>query len=229
MQKFQKAVAAATLFGAVAAHAATSTYVFTGVMLDGYGFDGQTVSGELDVDTSYYTHTDGDGATWAQGYGDNSAGPGMFHAKLTLSGGFSMTLGGPTVQYPTAETYVYKNDAGMDQFIVDGGTEIDSSSVGFLQLRTTDHAGDPSLMFPGASASDLSFDQRVRFNTGESTDIGYFYDAVIDGALQSGQFMLTSVTGTGVTTAVPEPSSLGLLLAGLAATCATGLRRRAKA
>lgn len=226
MQSIKKAgITGMMLFGALAAHAATSTYDFTGVMLDGYGFDGQTVSGSLTVDTALYTHTAGDGTSWAQGYGENSAGAGLVHATISLSGGFAMTLGGPTVRFPTAETYVYKNSAGMDQFIVDGGAELNSATNGFIQLRTTDHAGDPSLMFPGAAPGDLAFDQRVRFNTGGSYDVGYFYIGNARGALHAGDFRLTSVSGSGVASAVPEPGSIALLLAGLAVTGAAASRR----
>lgn len=214
------------LFGACGAHASASTYTFAGAMLDGYGFNGQTVSGSLTVDTGLYTHTTGDSSSWAQGYGENSAGPGLFHGTISLSGGFSMTLGSPAVKFPTAETYVYKNSAGMDQFIVDGGAELDSTTTGFIQLRTTDHSGDPSLMFPDTSPSDLSFDQRVRFNTAGSYDVGYFYLGNAGGAIHFGDFMLTSVSGSGVAAAVPEPDSLVLLLAGLVAICTAASRRR---
>ncbi|MET0382810.1 MAG: hypothetical protein ABW032_05250 [Burkholderiaceae bacterium] len=69
------AAAAAILFGAAAAHAAPLTYEFTGVMMSGFGFDGQAVAGALTVDPSLYSGFAGDGSTWAQGYGENSAGP----------------------------------------------------------------------------------------------------------------------------------------------------------
>jgi len=221
------AITAAMLFSSAAIHAASLTYNFEGVMLDGYGFDGQTVLGSLTVDTGLYSHTVGDGSTWAQGYGENSAGPGLFHATISLSGGLSMVLGGPAVQFPTAETYVYKNHSGMDQFIVDGGAEVDSTTMGFIQLRTTDYAGDPSQMFPDASPADLSFDQRVRFNTATSYDVGYFYLGNGTDA-NFGNFRLTTVTGSGVVTAVPEPTSVALLLAGLAAISVATSRKRAK-
>ncbi|HEX7640564.1 MAG TPA: PEP-CTERM sorting domain-containing protein [Burkholderiaceae bacterium] len=227
MRTIKKAAITATmLFCTVGARASASTYDFTGVMLDGYGFDGQTVSGSLTVDTALYSHTAGDGSSWAQGYGDNSAGPGLMHATISLSGGFSMTLGSPTVRFPTAETYVYKNSGGMDEFIVDGGAELDDVTEGFIQLRTTDYIADASLMFPDAAPGNLSFDQRVRFNTDSSFDVGYFYIGNAGGTLHAGDFMLTSVSGSGVAAPVPEPDSIALMMAGLAVTCAAALRRR---
>ena len=119
--------------------AAPLTYAFSGVMLDGYGFDGQTVVASLTVDPGLYTHVVGDGSTWAQGVWRQLGWP-KAHSRDDLAvRRLRDDVGRPKCAIPSAEAYVYKNHVGMDEFIVDGSTDLNTTTTDFSSSvrRTT--------------------------------------------------------------------------------------------
>ncbi len=220
-----KLAASALALCAFAVQAQPITYTFTGVMDPGYGFDNQTVAGFLTVDSSQYTTVDGDGVTFAQGSTNGTVLVVPPTGQLSLSGGLNISLG--STSNAAAESYIYKNaQSPTNQFIVDV-TSVANNVMSFVQLRTWDAGASPLAIFPGAPTDNFSFSQPVVFNTGNSSNVGYFSLLTLQGnSLGSGNFTITSVTVSGASV-VPEPSTSVFMVLGLLAIANLRRARRA--
>src|SRR5450755_1572544 len=112
------AVAACLLLGSAQAQAVPETFLFSGTMIDGFGFNGQTVSGSLTIDPHQlvgYRNTDSSTYFVAE----QIAGPdqSFISGSLTLSGGLAVTLG--TGEQNVGEVQIYRSP-GFARFLVGG-------------------------------------------------------------------------------------------------------------
>lgn len=197
-----------------AAFAAPVTYSFTGTMLDGFGFDGQTVAGSLTVDSALLPVLSTDGATY------NVAGTTTFApsfaaivGSLSLSGSPLVVTVGSGTQHDDVVTVLRNYTGVVNSYNVAAATDNQSISLSVTQVSPV------STVF-NTPAGDLSIPQAVNWLTPGAVSVGTFSSGSIIGS-----FNLTSVTAT-VVTAVPEPSAPLMMLSAVAVMAALARRRR---
>ena len=216
----------AASFTAVQAHATTVN--FTGVVDYAYGYNataptaGETITGSYTFDANapaYYTYSDG--VSYANRYaadysGTNSLG---VSGSGVFSGGTVLSLGSSNITAYSGE-FVYRNYYGSLNQLGNYAETYTAGNytVSYFELYAYDYNGSSSTLFTDPAAG-LSFSQGI--NTAGSNFVGAFEGSTADGYYY-GSFTPTSFS----ISAVPESSTLALLLSGLGLVGIAARRRQ---
>lgn len=134
--------------------------------------------------------------------------PGNSPGTLTVDGVLHLTAG--------AVLALQLDSSGVDQ-VVAGSFLFEAGAVIQFDFGTSGYSGDDFLPGSGGAAPRFSLAGLFRLQDGSQLDYSVFAATTLAGLTTSDGRALTQITADGQVSAVPEPSALSMLLAGLGA------------